>query len=150
MANASSGKKKFNPLLIMILIFIALVVVVFITQNKASINWLEDYKTAVELAEKQNKPLLLAFYKPNAPMCTRTFNDTYKSPKVKEFVESNFVPVLINVDKHPKLADTYKVSYYPTHFVKDVKSNKLSDPRLGYDPPGSFIEVVTELLEKTK
>jgi len=142
--------KQSRSLLVIFVIFIALVTMVLLTQKKESINWIKDYNLGIELAKKQNKPILLAFYKPNTPMCTDTFNDTYKNPKVKEFVETNFIPILINVDENPEIARLYKVDYYPTHYIKSLNSDKLLGPRFGYDPPGLFINVINEFLEEMK
>ncbi|MFA5553196.1 MAG: DUF255 domain-containing protein [Phycisphaerae bacterium] len=146
----SKKNKKSHPLLIIILIFAAFWTFVFITQKKDPIKWIEDYQTGVELATKENKPLLLVFYKINAPMYTAAAQDTYKNPKVKQYVENNFVPVLINVDKEPDIARLYNISYYPTLYVKEPNSDESFGPRLGYDPPDLFISEVQILLDKLK
>lgn len=143
-------KTSKKPLLIILAVFVGLVALVFMTQRKVPIDWLTDYDAAVQKAKQQNQPMLLAFYKPNQPMVTDAFNNTYNNPKVKEFVESNFVPVLINVDEHPDLARKFKIDYYPTHYVKNADSEKLFGPRLGWDPPALFIEKLTELLNQSK
>ena len=145
-----SQKKSNRPLLIIIGTFIALVVLVFLTQKKTSIDWVTDYDAATENARQQNKPMLLAFYKPNAPMVTPTFQQTYTNPQVKQFVETNFVPVLINVDEQPDLARKFNINYYPTHYVKHPDREKLFGPRLGWDPPSLFIKEMTKLLNRMK
>jgi thioredoxin-related protein len=132
----------------MLLIFIAFIAIVFVTQKKEPINWIEDYEAGVKLAKEKNKPLLLAFYKPNTPMSTDTFNNTYNNHKVKNFVESNFVPILINVDEQPKIARRYNINYYPTHYVKHPDSEELFGPRKGWDPPGLFIQQMQLLLDR--
>jgi len=92
--NAPTRKKPLRALLIVFLIFSAFIVTVFLTQRKVPIDWVEDYEEGLELAKKQNKPVLLAFYKQFTRMSTSTFNNTYNNPDVKEFVEQNFVPIL--------------------------------------------------------
>lgn len=141
-------RRSNRPLFTILGIFAALVIIVFLTQKKTSIKWITDYDAAVQLARQQNKPLLLAFYKPNEPMVTDTFSNTYSDPKVKQFVETTFVPVLINVDEQPDLARRFNISYYPTHYVKHPDSDKLFGPRLGWDPPNLFIKEMTELLNR--
>ena len=142
--------KSNRPLLIIIGVFIVLVIMVFVLNKQSSINWIKDYDKAVQMAKQQNKPMLLDFYKPNAPMVTFEFNNTYNNADVKQFVEANFIPVLINVDEQPDLARKFHINYYPTHYVKNPDSEKLFGPRLGADPPGLFIEEMTKLLNRAK
>ena len=118
------------------------------TQHKTPIDWIEDYQSGLELARKKNKPVLLIFYKQFTPMSTSAFNDTYINPDVKDFVEQNFVPILIDVDKHLELAEQYDISYYPTHYVKRPDSDELFGPRLGYDPPALFVKELKRLLKE--
>ena len=132
----------------MLWIFIVLVTIVFLTQQKKPINWLEDYQQGVELAEDQNKPLLLAFYKLHTRFTTDMFQNTYSNPDVKKYVEENFIPVLIDVDMQPRIAAQFNIDYYPAHYIKRPDSNDLFGPRLGYDPPGLFISELKLLLDK--
>jgi hypothetical protein len=141
-------EKSNRSLLIIVGIFIALVIFVFLTQQKTPISWITDYNVALETARRQNKPMLLVFYRPNEPMFTDARDNTYNNSKVKQFVETNFVPVLINVDKEPGLAQRFNINYYPTHYVKYPDSDKVFGPRLGWDPPKLFIEEMTKLLNR--
>ena len=141
-------KKSSRPLWIVSLIFFALVLIVFMTQQKGMINWVEDYQAGLKSAQQQNKPILLAFYKKFAPMITSTWQDTYADPKVIEYVEATFIPILIDVDKQPKIAELYKANYYPTHYVKHPHSDRMTGPLLGYDPPALFITKLKRILEE--
>ncbi len=142
------SKPKNRTLLIIVLVFAAFWTVVLLTQKKESINWVEDYEAGVELAEQENKPLLLVFYKPNAPMYNDAANNTYNNPQVKEYVESNFVPILINVVDRPDLAKKFRIDYCPTHYVKGPDNDTLFGPRLGWDPPDLFITEMQNLLDQ--
>jgi thioredoxin-related protein len=147
--SAATEKKSSRSLLIIFLIFAGFLAIVFLTQRKEPIDWIEDYEAGLESAKQQNKPVLLAFYKQFTTMSTSAFNDTYKDPEVKKFVEQNFVPILIDVDKHPELAEKYDITYYPTHYVKRPDGDELFGPRLGYDPPALFIKELKRLLRQT-
>lgn len=146
--NASTKKKSSRSLLVVFLAFAAFLTIVFLTQHKTPIDWVEDYQAGLELARKENKPVLLVFYKQFTPMSTDSFNDTYINPDVKEFVEQNFIPILIDVEKHPEIAKQYNISYYPTHYVRRPDGDELFGPRMGYDPPALFIKELKRLLKK--
>ena len=141
-------KKQSRALWIVILIFFVLVTTVFLTQRKDTINWVEDYEAGIELARQQNKPVLLAFYKLHTRFSSQMWQDTYNDPDVIEYVEANFVPILIDVDKQPEIAKRYKIDYYPTHYVKEPHSDKLFGPMLGYESPSQFIGKFKDLLKK--
>jgi len=142
------GKKQSRALWVILLAFLAFVTMVFLNQHKDVIDWVEDYEAGIKLAKQRKKPVLLAFYKQFTPMSTAAFNNTYNDPKVKEYVESNFIPILIDVDKQPEIAKRYNVSYYPTHYIKQPDSNQLFGPLQGYDPPKLFIRKLEGLLKE--
>ena len=142
-------KKQSRALWIVFLVFFGLVAAVFLFQGRESfINWVEHYEAGIQLAKRQNKPILLAFFKQHTRFCSDMQQNTYNNPDVIEYVEQNFVPILIDVDKQPEIAKRYRVSYYPTHYIKRPDSDELFGPRLGYDPPSLFIKELKYLVEK--
>jgi thioredoxin-related protein len=141
-------KDSKKPLLIVGLIFIVFVLIVFITQQKTPIAWIEDYDQGVKLAKENNKPLLLMFYKPGANFYVAAKNKTYIDPDVKKYVEANFIPVSINCSEHPDLAEKFDIGYYPTHYVKHPEHDELFGPRLGMDEPADFIKQIQKLLDE--
>jgi len=150
-ANVTPGtaRSSSKPLLLLFIVFFGLVAFVFFLQSRqGAIDWISDYKTGIELAKKQNKPVLLAFYKQGAPMCTSMFNDTYSNPTVVKYIKAHFVPILIDVDAQPEIAKRYDVGYYPTHYVQLPDSDERFGPRLGYDPPARFIAELAKLLKR--
>ncbi|MCJ7777678.1 MAG: DUF255 domain-containing protein [Sedimentisphaerales bacterium] len=126
-AQPSANKKLSRALWIVILVFTIFVAIVFLTQNREQIAW-KDYQTGIELAKKQNKPALLCFSKQNAPFCSYMWQTVYNKPDVKKYVEANFIPILIDVDKQPEIARRYNVTYYPTHYVENPDTNEIDGP----------------------
>jgi hypothetical protein len=144
----NNAAKSLRPIGIIFLVFAAIVTIVFLTQKKVKINWIEDYQTGIELAKKQNKPLLLVFDKKFTRMSTDMWNNTYNRPEVKEYIETNFVPVLIDVDKQPEIAKLNTFDSFPAHYIKDPDSELMFGPRVGYDPPDLFISELKKLHKK--
>ncbi len=143
-------KKYYRSLLVPLAVFIIYATIVFLSQNRDSINWVEDYQSGLKLAREQNKPALLAFYKANARFCWEMTQNTYNNPDVKKYVEENFIPILIDVDKQPEIAKHYSINYYPTHYLKYPDSNKLIGPQMGFEHPGKFIQTLKGFLEGMK
>jgi hypothetical protein len=136
----SAGKKKSRALWLIILVFFAFVIIVFLTQKKVDIAWIEDYNAGIELAKRQNKPALLCFFKQHTHFSSEMWQNVYNKPNVKKYVEANFVPILIDVDKQPKIAGRYNITYYPTHYVERPNSGKTDGPFLGAHRLFEFIK----------
>jgi hypothetical protein len=127
----SVGKKQSRALWIIILVFIIFIVIVFLTEYREPIAWIEDYHTGIELAKQQNKPALLCFFKQYTHYSSEMWRNVYNKPSVKKYVEANFVPILIDVDKQPEIAKRYNVTYYPTHYVENPNTNQIDGPFVG-------------------
>jgi hypothetical protein len=132
-APSSAGKKQSRMLWIIILAFIIFIVIVFLTENKEDPTkwWNKDYNAGIELAKRQNKPVLLCFFKQGTRFSSDMWQEVYSKPDVKKYVEANFVPILIDVDKQPEVAKRYNVTYYPTHYVEYPDANQIDGPFLG-------------------
>ncbi|MHC4265644.1 MAG: DUF255 domain-containing protein [Planctomycetota bacterium] len=117
-------------------------------QQPGTVKWIEDYEKGIKLAQQQNKPALLAFYKANTTFASDMWRDTYRNPQVIDYLESNFIPVFIDVDKQSELAEKYGISYYPTHYIKYPDKDEVKGPLIGYDPPGIFIRKTQEILKE--
>jgi hypothetical protein len=131
--SSHAGKKQSRALWIVILVFAIFVVAVFLTENKEDpANWWnKDYHAGIELAKQQNKPALLCFFKQGTRFSSDMWQDVYSRPDVKKYVQANFVPILIDVDKQPELAKRYNVTYYPTHYVQCPDANQIDGPFTG-------------------
>lgn len=146
---APSRKKPRSRLVwILPLLFLAMVIKVSLSPRLRPLEWVTDYAAGIEMAKQQNKPVLLAFYKADMRMCRDMWNDTYKDQGAIDFVEQNFIPILIDIDKEPALAKQYEISYYPTHLVKPPGKDEIIGTMLGHDPPALFIRKFTKFLER--
>ena len=73
----SAEKKPPRSLWMLFFVFFVFVALVFLTQRRDTINWVQDYEDGLELARRQNKPVLLAFYKLHTVYTSQTLRDTY-------------------------------------------------------------------------
>lgn len=147
--DSSSDKKKSSKQpLIIVLCVVAFAIISSIFQKEETIDWVRDYQAGIAQAEEQNKPVLLAFYKKQTRFCSLMDQNTYNNSDVKKYVEANFVPVFIDVDKEPEIARKFGINYYPTHYVKMPNSSELIGPQMGYDVPVAFIKILEGYLER--
>jgi thioredoxin-related protein len=144
-APASAHKKSSRPLVIIFLVFIAFIIIVFLIQQKVTIDWIENYQTGIELAEQQNKPIFIAFYKSYIPSNIK--ERIYSNRSVKEYIEATFIPILIDAAQEPDIAKLYNVKDYPAHYVKQPDSNDVFGP-FGYRPPRGFINQLKGVIKQ--
>ena len=151
---AGKGAKKKQPtaIWVIVLIFVIFVTMVFLTQNRASINWTEDYNAGIQQARQAGKPVLMMMYKDRAAgRFTRVmFEEVFTVPAVGDFLNKNFVPILIDVVKQPDIAKKYNYDYEPTHLVINPESEEIVKTILGPRTPRVFIETLEDGLGKIK
>lgn len=145
---SSTSKKQSRKLWIIILVFILFVAIVFLTERKESIAWTEDYNTGIKLAKQQNKPALICFFKQGTRFSSDMWQGVYNRPDVKKYVETYFVPILIDVDKQPDIAKRYNITYYPTHYVEYPNSNQTDGPFQGSHRLFEFIKNARNFTKK--
>jgi hypothetical protein len=144
----SPTRKNSRPLLLLVFVFVAFVITVFVIHREKTINWIEDYDAGLEMAKQQEKNILLAFDKKLTRFSSEMWQRTYNNPDVIKFVESNFVPILIDVDKQPDIAKPYNVTTYPSHFVLLPDTHKIVGFHVGSDVPAVFINKLKDQLKK--
>ncbi|MHC4759267.1 MAG: DUF255 domain-containing protein [Planctomycetota bacterium] len=144
----SNKNKQYKFLGFLLVIFVVFFVYSHSRRKAEKVNWIEDYETGIKMAKELDKPALLAFYKVNTTLTNDMWRNTYTKSEVINYVERNFVPVFIDVDKNPELAQKYGINYYPTHYIKYPDREEIKGPLMGYDPPGPFIQKTQELLKE--
>ena len=148
--SAAAPKKKSPFKWILLIVFAAIILNVIRTQEKSSVAW-QDYDTGIKLAKENDKPILISFYKESARMCREMWKTTFANKNMINFIENNFVPIMVDVDQQPELAKEYEVSYYPTHFIKTPDNSKiLKTRRAGVNFMPFMLEALENMDRKPK
>lgn len=108
-------------------------------QRKNLVPWRSDYAAARSEAAAQNKPLFLDFGASWCPDCQQMASMTWSNRSVADALAA-YVPVSIDVDAHPAVAQQYQIKAIPAVFVVDPKSGGiLKQWREGAMPPAQFL-----------
>jgi thiol:disulfide interchange protein len=86
---------------------------VFRPSDKDGIPWRTDWSAAQDEAKRTGKPMLVDFTASWCPPCQEMKSSVWPDPRVREAVLARSVPVLIDVDQQPAIAQRYGVRGIP-------------------------------------
>ncbi len=109
----------------------------------SSINW-TSLKAAQDSAKNGDKMLYLHFYTDWCGYCKKMNKETFKNPKIIDYLNKNFLVVKVNPEKDKTaktLGQKYGVRGFPAHgFSEDGVKPLTSIP--GYMPPQRFLKLL--------
>lgn len=134
---------------IFLTIFLIFALPMTYAENLNIINWQKNLDQALETAKKSNQLLILDFYADWCPPCKEMEKSTYSDSRVIEQLK-NYIPVKIDIDKKPKLADKYDGnaranggSGIPATIILDASGNQLAKIH-GYITAEELMKVLKE------
>jgi uncharacterized protein YyaL (SSP411 family) len=112
------------------------------------INWNSWSKEIFERSSKENKLILLSLSAVWCHWCHVMDETTYSEPEIIKTINENFIPVRVDVDQRPDIAERYNFGGYPTFAFLNSKGDII----LGgtYVPPEQFKEILKEVAELAK
>ncbi len=116
----------------------------------AEVAWQPDYKTALEVAKKENKPLLVLLVSHTCRWCRKLENRTLENPRVSDYVNDHFVPLLVYRGEGGYPEDAIRSTHVPTTFFFTPEGRRLIDPVVGYWEPDEYMSDLTKAVERFK
>mgnify|MGYP000249113826 CR=1 FL=1 len=112
------------------------------------INWNDWSKEVFERSRKERKLVLLSLSAVWCHWCHVMDETTYSEPEIIKIINENFIPVRVDVDKRPDIAERYNFGGYPTFAFLNSNGNII----LGgtYVPPEQFKELLKEVINLAK
>lgn len=114
----------------------------------ASIRWLRSMAQAKKEAARTKKPIMADFYAEWCPPCKEMLATTYKDRAVIEQAR-RFVPVLVDIDKHPKDTEAAGVEAVPTMVFYDSRGREVLRATGFHDAP-ALLELMRQAEKKAK
>src|SRR5206468_7543564 len=78
------------------------------------VKWRRDYNAARKEAEAKKLPLVIDFGTDHCMWCDRLDQSTFRDPVVIGLMNERFIPLKINADREPTLAQMLQITSYPT------------------------------------
>lgn len=79
--------------------------------------WQSDYQTALKMAQKNKKPLLVKFSSTWCGTCTQMAKGPLVDKEVLSLLSKDMVCVALDVDKHPQITKRFRIAGLPTLLV---------------------------------
>lgn len=133
------GRRRWLPAAAIIAV---IAVYLFATRSVSNPGWTTNYQTAVAESEATGRPLLVAFHARGCPPCAMMDRLVFSEPIVRSALK-NYVPVRIDIDKHPDIAAKFRVDATPTYAMVDVKGNDVAQTT-GYTDVDGFLRFLKE------
>ena len=87
------------------------------TCNADGVQWETDIESALTSANQNNQLVLMKFTADWCGYCKKMERTTFTAPEVVNVVEQNFVPVLVDADKHKDLVSKLRVKGLPALLI---------------------------------
>ncbi len=115
----------------------------------ADLWWAESYKDALSQAKAEHKIVLLMFSSPTCGVCHYMKSEVFEDDRIFDYVEKHFVPVDVDVRKHP---DKYGFEVYgtPTFYFLDGTGKWVAEPKIGGAKPDAFLRQLKAIVAKAK
>lgn len=111
----------------------------------AKVEWVGDYKSAVERAKKENKGVFLMLSQPGCPSCIKMKEGVLKNGEsVTEILSQNFVAVEVNVLKDD-WNKKFRAFATPTFYVLDKNENKIGRQMIGESAEDELLKALKAL-----
>ncbi|QLD90434.1 thioredoxin domain-containing protein [Natronomonas salina] len=78
------------------------------------VDWREWGQEAFDVADRTGKPVLCSLTAPWCEWCETMDEESYSDPKLAAHVGESFVPVRVDVDRHPRVRERYNMGGFPT------------------------------------
>jgi thioredoxin-related protein len=110
--------------------------ILLLTTAIFAIDWQKDYDKALEIASKENKPVLVVLMRDSCPYCQKLQSETLTNSVISSTVSKNFVPLYIDVENAPDQVAKSKLRFQgvPASFVVD-SNGKQKTKLFGYQAP---------------
>ncbi len=111
----------------------------------ANINWVANYKAALELSKKENKPIMMMLSQPGCPACIQMKEVVFKGDELlANEINTKFIPVEINILKDD-WNKKFRAFATPTFYFVDKNENKIGRQFVGGAEATEFMKILKDI-----
>ena len=109
--------------------------------------WETSFRSALELAKKTNKLVLVSFFDPCCESCKRLKTSTLTADCVQECVHEHFISVKYESGSDSEQFMRFDVAAKPAIIVFDAEGNEIFR-KIGYFEPDEFVSKLEMAIKK--
>ncbi len=106
-----------------------------------TVRWETSFSEATARAQREKRPVYLDFAAKWCEPCQEMLAETYKDGDVAHSLNTQFVPVLIDIDKQPELAAHYSVGLIPDGVFLSPDGRQIARS-IGFHGPDEFLAII--------
>jgi len=123
-------------------IILLLLLSIATTLMASEVHWAKDFKSGIEQAVKEKKPVLFIFSRSTCKYCVILDNKTLKNPKVVAGLNKNFVAIISYSDKGDYTPEELWRPGTPTIWFLKSNGEPLFQPLMGAVGPQDFLKAL--------
>lgn len=104
------------------------------------IQWV-SYAKGLEISGRENKKLFVFFTTNGCHYCQKMEKETFQDSAVIAYINKNFIPVSVDVDRQPNISAKYGVFMFPTIGFISGKEQRLAS-RPGFLPSAEMMKIL--------
>jgi len=116
----------------------------------AEIKWQKDYKTALQVAKKLNKPIFFVSSRHTCKYCVILEQTTFKDPKVIADLNENFISVVAYSDENDYMPKILWTPGTPAMWFLKPDSRPMFEPLMGAFKAKAMLEAFKQVKKKFK
>ncbi|MCA8998716.1 MAG: thioredoxin family protein [Planctomycetaceae bacterium] len=123
-------------------------VALFAADSGRGISWIENPQAGVTVARQSQRPMLLYFTTSWCHYCKKLDQTTWSHDAVREEIQTQFVPIKVDGDRHKDLAKSLGVRGFPTLVMLSPDGRELNRV-VGYKSGPAMLTQLTSAREKS-
>ncbi|WP_435346130.1 DUF255 domain-containing protein [Haloarchaeobius sp. HRN-SO-5] len=113
---------------------------------RTRVEWHDWGESAFDVAARTDRPVLLSLSATWCSHCHEMDRETYDEPRIAANVNDGFVPVRVDVDRHPRVRDRYNMGGFPSTVFLTPEGEVLTGAGyLGVDGMRQVLDSVREM-----
>ena len=141
------GMSKSNLFLLAVVLAMAAFAVILVIRDaagggKSSVNWRTSYADGKAESDRTGKPMMIDFTAAWCPPCQQMKKRVWTDVKVGSAVNGGFIPVLVDVDANPDVAQQYSVRSIPTLIIQ--RGDNILYSNAGYHSASAVLDLLRD------